>query len=77
MKWDEFCSLLRGLSADTPLGQIVQIRAENDKAVLKYFTKHQQKIRSEWRNRAAKQMTIKDSDVMLEQLKQAFISMAK
>ena len=77
MKWDEFCSLLRGLSADTPLGRIVQIRAENDPNILKNFTHHQRKIRSEWRNRQAKQVTTEDRDIILEQLKQAFVSMAK
>lgn len=69
--------MLSGLSADTPLGRIVQIRTENDRNVLKHFTTQQKKIRSDWRNRAAKQITIKDSDIILEQIKQAFISMAK
>ena len=76
MKWDEFCSLLSGLSADSPLGRIVQIRSENDPNMLKHFTKHQRKIRSDWRNRTAKQVTAKNRDEMLEQLKQMFISMA-
>lgn len=77
MKWDEFCSLLRGLSADSPLGRIVQIRAENDTERLKYFTAHQKKIRSDWRNRRAKQVTQQDSAMALEQFKQMFISAAK
>lgn len=70
MKWDEFCSLLRGLSADSPLGRIVQIRAENDPERLKYFIAHQKKIRSDWRNRRAKQVTQQDSSIALEQFKQ-------
>lgn len=77
MKWDEFCSLLRGLSADSPLGRIVQIRAENDSERLKYFTAHQKKIRSDWRNHRAKQVTQQDSATALEQFKQMFISVAK
>ena len=77
MKWDEFCSLLRGLSADSPLGRIAQIRAENDPERLKYFTAHQKKIRSDWRNRRAKQVTQQDSAMALEQFKQMFISAAK
>lgn len=77
MKWDEFCSLLRGLSADSPLGRIVQIRAENDPEILKHFTKHQRKIRSDWRNRIAKQVTQQDSVIALEQFKQMFISLSK
>ena len=77
MKWDEFCSLLRGLSADSSLGRIVQIRAENDSERLKHFTSHQKKIRSDWRNRRAKQVTQQDSSIALEQFKQMFISAAK
>ena len=77
MKWEEFCSLLRGLSADSPLGRIVQIRAENDPERLKYFTSLQKKIRSDWRNRRAKQVTQQDSAMALEQFKQMFISVAK
>ncbi len=77
MKWEEFCSLLRCLSADSPLGRIVQIRAENDTERLKYFTSHQKKIRSNWRNRRARQVTQQDSAMALEQFKQMFIPAAK
>ncbi len=76
MRWHEFCALLNGLGTDTPLGRIIQIRAEDDPDVLKNFTKGQQQIRSEWRNRRAKQMTEKQTMDFLEQMKQAFISMA-
>lgn len=54
MPWTEFCSLLSGLMHDTPLGQIVAIRAEEDKDTLKRFTPEQRRIRSEWRRRAVK-----------------------
>lgn len=77
MKWDEFSSLMNGLSADSPLGRMVQIRLENDKNVLKHFTPHQRKIRSEWRNKQAKQMTVQDCDSAMEQFKNVFIAMAK
>lgn len=36
---------------ETPLGQIVSIRSEEDKEMLKHFTKEQHRIRNEWRNR--------------------------
>nr|DAL98417.1 MAG TPA: hypothetical protein [Caudoviricetes sp.] len=52
MPWSEFCTLLAGIMPETPLGQVVSIRAENDKDILKNFTKEQHKIRNEWRNRA-------------------------
>ncbi len=51
MSWSEFCTLLSGLSPDTPLGRIVSIRAEKDPKVLKNFTKEQQKIRNDWQRR--------------------------
>ena len=46
MSWDEFCTLLAGLMADTPLGQVVTIRSEDDKEVLKNFTKEQHEMNS-------------------------------
>lgn len=76
MKWDEFCALLSGLSADSPLGRIVQIRAENDSKKLKNFTPHMRKIRSEWRNRTALKMPEKSRDEVLDGLKDFFISIA-
>lgn len=69
--------MLCGLSADSPLGRIVQIRAENDPEILKYFTRHQRKIRADWRNKHAKQVSPQATADILEQLKQGFISMAK
>lgn len=48
MSWAEFCSLLSGIMPNTPLGQIVSIRAEKDKNVIKNFTKEQKRIRFEW-----------------------------
>lgn len=77
MKWDEFCSLLSGLSADTPLGRVVQIRLENDKKVLEHFTSSQRKIRSKWRSRQAKNVTPQDAAEAIENFKQMFLSLAK
>ena len=51
MCWSEFCTLLIGIMPETPLGQIVSIRSEEDKDILKNFTKEQHKIRNDWRNR--------------------------
>ena len=51
MSWSEFCTLLAGIMPETPLGQVVSIRSENDKEVLKSFTKEQHRIRNKWRNR--------------------------
>ena len=76
MKWDEFRALLSGIGPDTPLGRIVQIRAEEDEDILKHFTKDQMRIRTEWRNRKAKKVTPERMEDFLEQMKKAFIAMA-
>lgn len=68
--------MLVGIGPDTPLGRIVSIRAEKDKDRLKYFTKEQHRIRNEWKSRQMKQIHEMDRDAVLEQIKQAFISMA-
>lgn len=62
MTWSEFCSLLSGIMPKTPLGQIVSIRAEEDKDILKNFTKEQHKIRNDWRNRNNPVMDMTDEE---------------
>lgn len=47
--------MLSGIMPETPLGQIVSIRAEKDPKVIKGFNKEQKKIRSDWIKRKAKQ----------------------
>ncbi len=76
MKWSEFRDLLVGLGPDTALGRIVSIRSEEDKEVLKHFTKEQKRIRNEWRSRRAKQIKPEDMNDILEGFKKVFISMA-
>lgn len=51
MTWSEFSALLKGIMPETPLGKIVSIRSEEDKDMLKNFTKEQHKIRNDWRNK--------------------------
>ncbi len=76
MKWVEFRALLAGLGANTPLGQIVAIRSEEDKDILNHFTDQQKKIRNKWRNRKAREVSEKDLESVLEEFKQTFIDMA-
>lgn len=76
MKWAEFRSLLVGIAPDTALGRIVSIRAEKDKDVLKHFSKEQRRIRNEWMQRRAQGVAPQQTEAVLEQLKQVFISMA-
>lgn len=76
MKWAEFRSLLVGIAPDTALGRVVSIRAENDKDVLKRFSKEQRRIRNEWMQRRAQGVAPQQTEAFLEQLKQTFIDMA-
>lgn len=48
MPWSEFCALLSGIMPNTPLGQVVSIRAEKNKKVIQNFTEEQRRIRTEW-----------------------------
>ncbi len=62
MSWQEFCNLVSGLMYDTPLGQIVAIRAEKDPKVIKEFTPEQRRIWNAWimrRNRKLRQDPVK------------------
>lgn len=78
MSWSEFCTLLAGIMPETPLGQVVSIRSENDKEVLKNFTKEQHRIRNEWRRRRTKAVALnkdeakKQLKIFQEAMKKAF-----
>lgn len=76
MPWDEFCSYLAGIMPDTPLGNIIQIRSEEDKNVLKNFTPDQKRIRSEWRSRTAQNMDKKEAENAIEMFKNMFKELA-
>lgn len=76
MKWGEFRDLLVGIGPETALGRIVAIRAENDKEILKRFTKEQKRIRNAWRMRKVKHTSEQDMMRMLDSLLQAFIKQA-
>ena len=77
MSWREFSYLINGLSGETPLGQVVAIRAEDDPERLKEFTKEQKKIRNDYRRRKAKVMPAEKADKAIEQMRQAFVSMGR
>lgn len=76
MPWDEFCSYLAGIMPDTPLGNIVQIRSEEDKNIIKNFTSKQKRIRSEWRNRTAKNMDKKEAEDAIKMFQNMFKELA-
>lgn len=76
MSWSEFSSLLSGIMPETPLGQVVSIRSEEDRDVLKNFTAEQHRIRNEWRSRWARSMTEMEAaeqiKIFQEAMKMAF-----
>ena len=77
MSWDEFSTLLSGLNPETPLGNIVSIRSETNKDILKHFTPQQKKIRSDWAKRNAKSIDSKQYVNDMKMFEQMFRSMAK
>lgn len=72
MQWDEFCTLLSGIMPKTPLGQVVSIRSEEDKEVLKTFNDHQRKIRQDWRRKQARLSTEEENELMMKKLELMF-----
>lgn len=42
---------MSGIMPDTPLGQVVSIRAEKDPKKIRNFTKEQKRIRMQWQMR--------------------------
>jgi hypothetical protein len=66
---------------DTPLGQTVLIRKEENKDRLKNFTQHEHHIRNEWRNFRAKQKlssgTIKKPEDIAAYFEKRFAAMFK
>lgn len=75
MKWSEFRDLLSGLGPESALMRVVNIRAEEDKDVLKHFTPEQRRIRSQWRNRAARQKPQAEVASFLQQMQKTFAAL--
>ncbi len=76
MSWGEFTTLLAGIMPKTPLGQVISIRSENDKDMLKHFTKEQHKVRNKWRNRNLNKLVKMDKREAKRQI-QMFQNMCK
>lgn len=64
MSWSEFSTLLAGIMPETPLGQVISIRSENDKDTLKNFNSAQHKIRNDWRNRMNKTVALDKNEAV-------------
>lgn len=48
LKYSDWAKMVSGLMEDTPLGRIVQIRAETDRDAIKRFTPDQRQIWQAW-----------------------------
>ncbi len=60
MDWREFKVLLAGLGVNTPLGQIIAIRSEDDPNMISSFTKDQKRIRDEYRKKQNNRLLVND-----------------
>ncbi len=60
LPYGEWAVLVSGIMEDTPLGQTVLIRKEEDRNRLKNFTKYEHRIRNEWRSFISQQKTERD-----------------
>lgn len=76
MNWAELSSDISGLMADTPLGNIVQIRSEDDKEKLKYFTQEQKNIRWKYRMKIAQNVDKEEYKKVIAEFQQVFKGMA-
>lgn len=54
--YSEWLLLVGGLMEDTPLGQIVLIRREQDRDRIKRFTPYEMRIHNEWRSFRTKKL---------------------
>lgn len=77
LDWGELISDIAGLKGDTPLGNIVRIRKEKDPEVLKKFTPEEIKIRNEWLNKTASQISEENYEQAMESIKNMFKTMAQ
>ncbi len=76
LSWAELCSDISGLMSETPLGNIVQIRSEDDSEKLKNFTQDQKNIRWEYRMKMAQNMDKDEYKKVITDLQKAFKEMA-
>ena len=77
LDWGELISDISGLKGDTPLGNIIRIRKEKDPEVLKKFTPEEIKIRNEWLNKSASQISEENYKQAMESIKNMFKTMAQ
>ena len=75
MSCEEFRQLLSGLNGDTPLGYVVQTRAEKDTKKIRKMTAHEKKIRSDWMSFKSQNNKIKKVELKAEDISKVFSKM--
>ena len=76
MSWAELSSDISGLMGETPLGNIVQIRSEDDSERLKNFTQDQKNIRWKYRMKMAQNVDKEEYKKVIAEFQQLFKGMA-
>ena len=75
MSCEEFRQLLSGLNGDTPLGYVVQTRAEKDPKKIRKMTAHEKKIRRDWMSFKSKNNKTKKVELKAEDISKVFSKM--
>lgn len=75
--WNEFTTLLTGISPDSILGRVVLIRAETDPDTIKNFNLSQRKIYNDWQNRKIKNMSKSQLNKALDEILNIFKGVSK
>ena len=76
MDYAELSNLISGLMPDTPLGNIIQIRSEDDEEVLKNFTQEQKNIRWKYRRKLVSKIDQEEYKKVIAEFQKAFKEMA-
>ena len=69
LKYADWAKLVGGLMNDTPLGQIVSIRSERDKDILKHMTPELKELRAEWSRFQANRLRSRPEDEQKAQMR--------
>ena len=74
MDWIEFTTLLAGIMPDTPLGNVISIRAEDDADTLEHFSEEQHRIRDKQTQRMIESM---NKEEVMKEVYAMFMDMSK
>lgn len=75
MGWEEFSDLVSGLTEQTPLVRVAQIRTEKDPQRIKAMTPEQRKMRNEWQKRMAQAKKGQTTEQFLADVQNMFAKM--